>query len=77
LITSTTSSARKGRAYYQRKRAEGKTNREALACLKRRLSDVIYRTLKADLAAHQTDDQPARAMPGGGHEIGTGTRQTA
>ncbi|XAW58100.1 IS30 family transposase [Blastococcus sp. HT6-4] len=29
-----------GRAYYQRKRAEGKTNREALRCLKRRLSDV-------------------------------------
>ena len=40
-----------GRAYYQRKRAEGKTSREALRCLKRRLSDVVYRTLRADLAA--------------------------
>jgi transposase len=39
-----------GRAYYQRKRAEGKTNREALRCLKRRLSDLIYKTLHADLA---------------------------
>ena len=39
-----------GRAYYQRKRAEGKTSREALRCLKRRLSDLIYRTLRADLA---------------------------
>jgi transposase len=28
-----------GRAYYERKRAEGKTGREALRCLKRRLSD--------------------------------------
>ncbi|WP_336030577.1 IS110 family transposase [Geodermatophilus sp. FMUSA9-8] len=39
-----------GRAYYQRKRAEGKTGREALRCLKRRLSDVVYRTLRADQA---------------------------
>ena len=40
-----------GRAYYERKRAEGKTSREALRCLKRRLSDVVYRTLRADHAA--------------------------
>jgi transposase len=39
-----------GRAYYERKRAEGKTSREALRCLKRRLSDVVYRTLRADQA---------------------------
>ena len=38
-----------GRAYYQRKRAEGKTNREALRCLKRRLSDLIYKTMQHDL----------------------------
>ncbi|WP_409333282.1 IS110 family transposase [Trujillonella humicola] len=42
-----------GRAYYLRKRAEGKTSREALRCLKRRLSDLIYKTLQADLAAQQ------------------------
>jgi transposase len=41
-----------GRAYYLRKRAEGKTNREALRCLKRRLSDLVYKTLQEDLAAH-------------------------
>ena len=29
-----------GRAYYQRKRAEGKTGKEALRALKRRISDV-------------------------------------
>ena len=40
-----------GRAYYLRKRAEGKTGREALRCLKRRLSDVVYKTLHEDLAA--------------------------
>jgi transposase len=42
-----------GRAYYERKRAEGKTSREALRCLKRRLSDVVYRTLRADQAADE------------------------
>jgi transposase len=31
-----------GRAYYERKRTEGKTSKEALRCLKRRLSDVIF-----------------------------------
>lgn len=40
-----------GRAYYLRKRAEGKTNREALRCLKRRLSDLVYRTMQDDLPA--------------------------
>ncbi len=37
-----------GRAYYERKRTEGKTTKEALRCLKRRLSDVFYRQLVAD-----------------------------
>ena len=31
-----------GRAYYERKLAEGKTHKEALRCLKRRISDAIY-----------------------------------
>ena len=34
-----------GRAYYQRKLAEGKTHKEALRCLKRRISDAIYARL--------------------------------
>src|SRR5215210_2579358 len=37
-----------GREYYLRKRAEGKKSLEALRCLKRRISDVIYRQLVAD-----------------------------
>jgi transposase len=36
-----------GRSYYERKRAEGKTTKEALRCLKRRISDRIYVTLRA------------------------------
>jgi transposase len=37
-----------GRAYYERKIAEGKTCKEALRCLKRRISDAIYARLRAD-----------------------------
>ena len=48
-----------GRAYYRRKLDAGKTPMEALRCLKRRLSDVVYRQLVAD--AQQRDG----AGPGG------------
>ena len=37
-----------GRVYYDRKLAEGKTKKEALRALKRRLSNVVYRHLVAD-----------------------------
>jgi transposase len=37
-----------GRAYYQIKRAAGKKHKEALRCLKRRISDAIYRQLTQD-----------------------------
>ena len=40
-----------GQDYYRRKRDQGKTHLEALRCLKRRLSDVVYRHLVDDLAA--------------------------
>jgi transposase len=43
-----------GRAYYRRKLAAGKAPMEALRCLKRRLSDVIYRQLLADQRARDT-----------------------
>jgi transposase len=36
-----------GRACYQRKIAAGKTHKEALRCLKRRISDAIYARLRA------------------------------
>gem|GEM_PF-1992399 len=40
--------ASEGRRYYDRKRAEGKNPKEAVRCLKRRISDAVYRHLKAD-----------------------------
>ncbi len=57
-----------GRAYYRRKLAEGKTSLEALRCLKRRLSDLVYRQLVTDAAAaapHTTTTTTDRAGPGG------------
>ncbi len=41
-----------GRIYYDRKIAEGKTSKEAIRALKRRISDVVYRHLVAD--THRT-----------------------
>lgn len=41
----------KGRTYYRRKLAEGKSEKEALRCLKRRISDAVYKQLRADLPA--------------------------
>jgi transposase len=37
-----------GREYYRRKRAAGKKPQEAIRCLKRRISDAIYKQLVAD-----------------------------
>ena len=39
-----------GRAYYDKKLAEGKTPKEALRALKRQVSDAFYQHLKADAA---------------------------
>ncbi len=40
-----------GRHYYDTKTAAGKTKREAMRSLKRRVSDRVYRQLKADMRA--------------------------
>jgi transposase len=37
------------RVYIERKKAEGKSNREAIRCLKRQLVRVVFNTLKANL----------------------------
>jgi transposase len=53
-----------GRAYYDRKVAEGKTGKEALRALKRRVSDAIYAQLQIDArraAANRELNGPRRA----------------
>jgi transposase len=37
-----------GRAYYLQKQVEGKSRKEAMRCLKRRISDAVYQRLRAD-----------------------------
>lgn len=37
-----------GRDYYDKKKADGKSSMEAMRCLKRRLSDIVYRTMLDD-----------------------------
>jgi transposase len=44
-----------GRAYFDRKKASGKTSMEAMRCLKRRLSDLVYKTMLDDLVTAQKD----------------------
>jgi transposase len=51
-----------GRAYYDKKLAEGKTGKEALRCLKRQISDSIFACLQADARRAAT---VAAKSPGG------------
>jgi transposase len=46
-----------GRAYYRRKLTQGKTKQEALRCVKRRISDAIWRQLQIDREDDQAQDQ--------------------
>ena len=57
-----------GRAYYDRKVKEGKTHKEALRCLKRRISDAIFAHLVADA---KRKAEAAKAGPGG--QMGNGS----
>ena len=56
-----------GRGYYDRKIAEGKTPREALRALKRRISDALWAAMVADArrAAASTPAPSKVAGPGG------------
>ena len=53
-----------GRAYFDRKVAAGKTPNEAMRALKRRLSDIVYRTMLTDIVT-------AKATGPGGHRGAT------
>jgi transposase len=57
--------ATEGRAYFDRKKASGKTSMEAMRCLKRRLSDLVYR--------HMLNDTMTAAATGPGGHRGTST----
>ena len=64
----------KGRAYYEKKLAEGKTPKEALRALKRQVSDAIYAALQADARkAAAQPGEPGRATGGGSHPSAAGS----
>jgi len=45
-----------GRVYFDHKKADGKSSNEAMRCLKRRLSDAVYRVMVDDVAATKRTD---------------------
>jgi transposase len=47
-VTQVRSTTSAGHAYFTRKRAEGKTEKEAMRALKRKISDAVYRQLVTD-----------------------------
>jgi transposase len=66
-----------GRAYYRRKIAAGKTSMEAMRCLKRRLSDAVYRQMTADAeAAAAVNSEAVKAADPGG-QAGASTSSSA
>lgn len=75
-VRSTTSA---GHRYYRRKLAEGKTEKEAMRALKRKLSDAIYRQLVADAAAQrgpggQVGTTPTTSVTGSTPTTGSSVR---
>jgi transposase len=66
-----------GRAYFDRRVAEGKTSMEAMRALKRRLSDVIYRTMLNDALATMTAGPDPTTGTGPGGHVGASTGSSA
>ena len=61
-----------GRAYYRRKIAAGKTRAEAMRCLKRRISDALYRRLRTDAVAWHRGERGSGRAPRGVTQIQRG-----
>jgi transposase len=61
--------ASKGRAYYDTKKAAGKTHNEAMRCLKRRIADHVWRLMIAD--------ERCRIVTGPGGHTGATTKSSA
>jgi transposase len=58
----------KGRVYYDKKIAEGKTDKEALRALKRQVSDALYQRMKADARRAAAGITGPGGHPGNGSE---------
>jgi hypothetical protein len=59
-----------GRDYYERKKADGKAPMEAMRCVNRRLSDIVYQQMLNDTTA------PTTTGPGGHQATSTNSSMT-
>ena len=66
-----------GRAYFDRRRKEGKTSMESMRALKRRLSDVVYRTMLNDALKTMATAPAAAPRTGPGGHTGAATGSSA
>jgi transposase len=66
-----------GRAYYRRKIAAGKQPLEALRCLRRRISDAVYRQLVADAQRAAAANPTEAAETGPGRHCGATQKSSA
>ncbi|WP_460713949.1 IS110 family RNA-guided transposase [Nocardioides dilutus] len=62
-----------GRDYFDGKKADGKSSNEAMRCLKRRLSDIVYRTMLDDAVARSV----TRKVTGSGGHRGNDSESSA
>jgi len=66
-----------GRRYYRRKLGEGKTRMEAMRCLKRRISDAVYRQLLTDAERTQLEAAVEEVGTGPGGHCGASQESSA
>ena len=66
-----------GRVYYRRKLAAGKSRMEAMRCLKRRISDAVYRQLIADAQATAAESAVETVPTGPGGQGGATLKSSA
>src|SRR3954447_3493304 len=61
------------RDYYERKKADGKAPMEAMCCVKRRLSDIVYQQMLNDAMTHSPQQSAEQTATGPGGHRGTAT----
>lgn len=66
-----------GRAYYDRKKADGKAPMEAMRCVKRRLSDIVYQTMLNDAVRTTKAPTSTRTRTGPGGQQGDDSDSSA
>ncbi len=66
-----------GRAYYDRRKADGKTSMESMRALKRRLSNIVYKTMLDDAITHPVTHSATGSRTGPGGQRGNDSDSSA